>query len=222
MPSARRKIQSWQNSSLAVRLCCADTCADRPLCSLAEADDPQDTPPVELGVGVQLGSPGGQRPQQVCKLGGRPQLEIPCQDPIHGHPCLQPSIALHTTSSCLVYVKESRMKDNMVPVSGDRLNFCLWWTCTSSCHIIALHIWLKAIASSPSAGGDAESGPYRVGHASKKAHNFDAVEGCDEAAPGVGRLPLLDLLAPLPPPETPCCPTVPLLRHLRASNAWLM
>ena len=67
-----------------------------PLGSLAEADNPQNAPPVQLGVCIQLGSPGGQRSEQVGELGGWPQLQVPRQNAVHGHPGLQPSIALQS------------------------------------------------------------------------------------------------------------------------------
>ena len=56
--------------------------------------------------------------------------------------------------------------------------------------------------------------PHRVGHAGQEAHNLDAIQGRDEAPPGVGRLALLDLLAPLPALEAPRRSPVRLLRHL--------
>ena len=72
-----------------------------PFGSLAQADYTQDAPAEELSVGIQLGSPGGQRPQEIRKFGGRPQLQIPCQDTVHGHPGLQTPIALQCQNGLL-------------------------------------------------------------------------------------------------------------------------
>ncbi len=47
------------------------------------------------------------------------------------------------------------------------------------------------------AGGRA----HRVCHAGEQADDLHAIEGREEAAPRMRRLPLPDLAAPLPPPE---------------------
>lgn len=79
-----------------------------PLGSLAEADNPQNAPPVQLGVCIQLGSPGGQRPEQVGELRGWPQLQVPRQNAVHGHPGLQPSTALQSRYQLLGTGKDMR------------------------------------------------------------------------------------------------------------------